>query len=395
MSPKKILFICSSLEPGKDGVGDYTCKLAITLKKSGHYTAIIALNDRRMEGVAWQGEQEDDEFSLPVLRLSSKLDWQKRVEAARAYVADFNPDWISLQYVPFGYHLKGLPFLLSNRLIQIAIGAKWHIMFHELSVNREQSLKFRAWSFLQVKIIQHLVSKLKPAVIHTNTELYRYRLHEMGISATVLPLFSNISKIDFGKYKHLDQQVPSFLVKHRQNHIIGTLFGNFDYQRWDLESLLNKFTYGFTKKRVVITSIGRMSSGEHHWNLLKHAYPQIIFLKLGAQTPEFISYWLSSYTDFGLLTTLPELAGKSGSFMAFKEHGVPVLCKPATPFLAQLALPMEDGLTIIYENKSLQFPTRRMPVAQAEPVADKFLLSLAEGNGKKTVISATIQPTSI
>ena len=40
----KLIFICGSLEPGRDGVGDYTRRLAGELIRQGHQIAIIALN---------------------------------------------------------------------------------------------------------------------------------------------------------------------------------------------------------------------------------------------------------------------------------------------------------------------------------------------------------------
>ena len=42
----KIMFICGSLEPGKDGVGDYTRRLCAHLKKHHIEVGILAYNDK-------------------------------------------------------------------------------------------------------------------------------------------------------------------------------------------------------------------------------------------------------------------------------------------------------------------------------------------------------------
>ena len=357
-------------------MGDYTRKLACAINSNGYKAKIIAINDRRLAEEEYIGTQTDEGTEIAVLRLSSKISWDVRVQKAKAFVEAFDPGWISLQYVPFGFHIKGLPFALATRLQQIAQSKPWHIMFHELSVNRFESFKFKIWSLAQVKIIRALITTLKPSVIHTNTELYKYRLKEAGFDAAVLPLFSNISNAAVKNEEVFDSIIPAFITKHPGDYIIGTLFGSFDFRRWDMRSLLQQFNYSFSKKRVLIVSLGRMSAGYDCWEQLKPEYPQVLFLTLGEQSPEFISYWLSHYTDFGILTTLPELAGKSGSFMAFKEHGVPVVCRERTASLAALNLPVEEGLIEVNAGKRFVIPSKEKPVKQLDIVVDKFLNSL-------------------
>lgn len=42
-----ILFICGSVEPGKDGVGDYTRRLSGELIRIGHEVKILSLCDHQ------------------------------------------------------------------------------------------------------------------------------------------------------------------------------------------------------------------------------------------------------------------------------------------------------------------------------------------------------------
>ena len=359
----KILFICSSLEPEQDGVGDYTRKLAQALICRGYKVKIMALNDRRITGSSWRGNQQDNNIAIEVLRLPESLQWDLRLHIAKKFVDDFNPGWISLQFVPFGYQIKGLPFQLGKKLKQLSTKARWHVMFHELSVNKNDSFKFRIWAFLQVRIIKSLLKELKPAFITTNTQAYQYSIQELGHTAFLLPLFSNIERIPADKNLFI-HKIPGYLVNDRAAYLTGTLFGTFSFKSWNLHSLCGKLSAQYPKKRIVIASIGKMSSGEEYWESLKNSYPSIIFLELGMQDAAFISWWLTHYTDFGILTTLPGLAGKSGSFMAFKEHGVPVLCTEPGELIKAYNIRLDDSLTVVTgDNQPLIIPQKMAPAA--------------------------------
>ncbi len=360
----KILFICSCLEPGEDGVGDYTRKLAGALINHGHEAVIAAINDRRMQDeVIWKGQQYDDNTCVEVLRLPSSLPWRLRLDEARKFTDEFNPEWISFQYVPFGFQIKGLPVNIGKKLKSISTHQRWHIMFHELSVNKDESFKFKAWAFLQVNIIKSLLRTLKPALVTTNTEIYRIRLQQMHCPATLLPLFSNITPLAGLRKPHPFNSGLGLGIRvftgNRSDYIVSVLlFGDFSVKTWDLCSLLDKFSATYRNKRILISSIGRMASGAEYWKALGSKYPHIIFLTLGIQDADFISYWLSRYTDFGILATLPELAAKSGTFMAFKEHGIPVVCRQKSPALEPYRIELDKALNIIEDQKEFVMPAK-------------------------------------
>lgn len=371
--PLKILFICSSLEPGIDGVGDYTRRLACGLINRGYNAVIIAINDRRMESDSWQGLQYENNIGVRVFRLSEALPWKTRLYTAKKIVNDFDPSWMSLQYVPFGFQLKGLPFNLGRKLKQLGKNMRWHIMFHELAVNKDDSLKFKFWALLQIQIIKSILKELKPVVINTNTEIYRQRLQEMGYKAKLLPLFSNITPNENADVEKMNRLIPGYLLNARNEYIIGTLFGSFSFKTWNLHSLLDKFSNGYQNKKVLIASLGRMSFGDEHWEHLQNEYLHISFLTLGVNDASFVSHWLSHYTDFGILTTPPELAAKSGSFMAFKEHGIPVLCTKEKAELKHFNVPLDAVLTVIKEHEDFVLPSKYKPVSILETVTQQFV----------------------
>ncbi|HVZ97554.1 MAG TPA: glycosyltransferase family 4 protein [Chitinophagaceae bacterium] len=369
-----ILFICSSLEPEQDGVGDYTRKLAQALISKGNKVKIIALNDRRLNDSSWLGVQKDNDIEIEVLRLPESLTWNLRLHLANKFINEFDPDWISLQFVPFGYQIKGLPFNLDKKLMQLSKKARWHVMFHELSVNKNESFKFRLWALLQIRIIKSLLKGLKPDLVTTNTRVYQYTLEQLGYPSVILPLFSNIQRKSFDNADMFQNRIPNYLVIERSSYIVGTLFGTFSFKSWNLRSLLNKLSEQYANKKIVIAAIGKMAAGIVYWQNLKNEYPSIIFLEWGMQDAGFISYWLTHYTDFGILTTLPELSGKSGSFMAFKEHGIPVLCKEPDGQLSAYDIILDDSLTVIAEeDESLPIPKKSAPVSLLDQTAEAFL----------------------
>lgn len=391
----KLIFICSSLEAGRDGVGDYTRRLAAQLIRQGHMCRIMSLNDqwreeakreeRREERTEDRGRraefieiQKSEGTGVECLRLPETMPWVERVRLAREWVGEFNPDWISLQFVPFGFHPKGLCFGLGKRLKAIAPTSKWHIMFHELWVGDEIGAvwKKRILGICQRQIIRSLIGRLHPIRLHTNVPVYRDMLYRLGSTSEVLPLISNIPFLP-KPVSELKKSVPEFVLKNRSSCVIGTLFGSFYHQHWDLQSLLMLLAKEPQKggKKMVVASLGHMSTGREWWEKLPELFPDIHFLTLGLRDAEFISYWLSEFTDFGIMTTPRLLAGKSGSYMAFKEHGLPVFCSDRH---IELRFPppecFEDNLMpVSLGQPTLTLPARLKPFNTLEHTASRFI----------------------
>ena len=147
--PLRIVFICGCIEPGRDGVGDYTRRLSAELILTGHFTAIIAINDVHTTEII-DDHQVQGGIRIPTLRLPSLSTYKSRFGKAKMWLNSFDPNWISLQFVPFSFHAKGLPFALARDLSLLGEGRKWHIMFHELWVgmDKESPLKMRAWGYV-------------------------------------------------------------------------------------------------------------------------------------------------------------------------------------------------------------------------------------------------------
>ncbi|MDB5012130.1 MAG: hypothetical protein JWQ25_332, partial [Daejeonella sp.] len=190
----KIAFICGCLEPGRDGVGDYVRQLCAELIRKGINVYIISINDYHLAEVC-EEPQYVDELKLLVYRISASLPVKKRFSAAKEQIEKFNPDWVSVQYVPYAFHSYGLPFLFSQRLKQILKNRKVHFMFHETWIGTENNDKLRSIiiSVLQQVVIKGMLHSLKPLALHASLPQNYKRLKNLGFIIKPLPLFSNIS----------------------------------------------------------------------------------------------------------------------------------------------------------------------------------------------------------
>src|SRR5262245_16599032 len=134
----KILFITTSLNPGKDGVGDYTRDLANECARQGHVCAAVALNEQGLSEIT-----RSDISGMTELRFPTSIPWESRIAKAREFVEAFAPDWISFQFVCYGYHPKGILTGVSRGLLQLAAGRKVHVMFHELWIGDDIESSFK------------------------------------------------------------------------------------------------------------------------------------------------------------------------------------------------------------------------------------------------------------
>ena len=318
-----IVFIVSSLEAGHDGVGDYTRLLASELILNGNSISILALNDQYLSNSPVNEIQIHNNQKVNVLRLSSRTKWEDRVSRAKSFIDYINPDWLSLQYVPFGFHDKGLHFGLASLLSFIGVNRKWHIMFHELWVGMDMksSLKFRLWGIIQRQLIIDLVTRLKPSVIHTQSRLYKQYLERNYFNVKLLPLISNIPVISRRK-KTLDS---ANLNLFEYNKIIFASFGSIHPDNL-IVPFVNELAHLLenSNTEISLTIVGKHSIEQDKWvNIWEEKGFNVDVL--GEQSESKISEALSKST-FGLSTTAYSIIDKSGSVAAMLAHKLPVIC---------------------------------------------------------------------
>lgn len=312
----KILFTCSSIEPGRDGVGDYTRRLAFELIKLGHAIAILALNDRHIRSVS-EGQLEIEELKqIRTLRISPNISSKDKIKVSERFISNFNPDYLSLQFVSYGFNVKGLPFTLGKYLKRISQGRTWHIMFHELWIGIEDgaNLKHKIYGAIQRYIILNLIKSLNPKVIHSQTHLYLYLLKDAGLTAKYLSLFGNIPQTAF------NQQRPN--TSHEISiAIFGGIHVNAPIQNLTFALKTRTRDTGLPFK---LNFIGRNGSEIKKW--LMHCQESGIETEVLGELNETEISNVLSRCDIGIATTPMLLIEKSGSVAAMREHGLPILC---------------------------------------------------------------------
>jgi hypothetical protein len=372
----KIVFLCGSLESGRDGVGDYVRRLAGELSQQGHEPAAIALNDHYIEQEV-TNKSEVIGVALPMLRLPASWSMSRRLQRAQEWTDDFGAEWLSLQFVPFSFHHKGLAFNLGKRLSHLGRGRAWHLMVHELWVgmDAEAPLKHRWWGKLQRHLINSMIKDLRPRIIHTQTSLYQAQLAKLGFKSQLLPLFANIPNTNLTK----QEAIPS----EKSNTISLVIFGSIHAGAPVEEFAQDAAQYARENATTVkLTMVGRCGKEQETWATIWRAVGLPVEI-LGEQTPHDISRVLSE-ASLGVATTPVDVIGKSGTAAAMLEHGLPVLCVAHPWFPIGIAPTQPPSRVRVYKEGNFEtYLIGKIPILSANAsaeIARKLMDSLVAAN---------------
>ena len=312
MSVHKILFICGSLKPGKDGVGDYTRKLASQLTHCGLEVALVALYDKGIAAVITE-IQTDQDILLKTLRIPESENNIKRYKLVQEFIDVQRPDIISLQYVPYSFNRKGVPLKLTGYLQNLKGHFKWHIMFHELYIPVPFGLnKMYLISQLQIKVIKGLITCLKPIRIHTSNSYYSDLLTRIQIDAKVLGLFSNIK----GEPTQILDELINFNTLTTAVYFASLPNENL----WNDQLAAYKRTL-FEKSLLILVCGFRNAKTDKFVSFFSDSGFQIKYLE-GLSSENLIE--LFSKASFGVSRVPQRLIGKSGAAVAMLEQGLPL-----------------------------------------------------------------------
>jgi hypothetical protein len=322
----RILFLCSSLRAGWNGVGDYTRRLAGELAARGHQCAVLALHEKTCPDA---DDSAADELTRGIEKLpglDAALSWQERSVRLRSLAGQFGPDVISLQYVPYGFHDKGLPVLLPRRLAAAGGPAAWHIMFHEVwtGITGRSPWSHKVSGMVQKRIARDLVRRLRPVAVHTSNPLYEELLRGAGITAELLPLFGNIRR-DASQAAWMDETLRQLGITgaNRASWLVAGMFGSC-HPDYPLERQVRRMAAvaGGGGKRLAVLGIGGgLGTGPDWEQRICGAVPGAVVCHLGRQPESRVSAFLSAL-DTGMACTPAEFVGKSGSAAAMVLHGV-------------------------------------------------------------------------
>lgn len=364
----KITFLCGCIEPGRDGVGDYTRRLAAELIVLGHSVTAISLNDRAVANHVRE-TQWVEETGIPVYRLPSSWDSSRRYHQAKIWLDEIQPDWLSLQFVIYSFHPKGLPVGLSRELNGLAEGRRLHVMLHEIWIGFASisPLKDRLIGYLQKIIIERLLGSISVDLVTTTNGLYNSVLKQSNISSCILPLFSNIALAESSE-EFTSEVLNKLTIQQAERdqwRIIG-VFGNI-YPDAALENaLIEEIELGKKyNKKLAFIGFGRTDdTGLNEFRRLEGAYSsQMRFYHSGELPDEHVSR-LFQILDVGISCTPQQHLGKSGVFAAMKYHGVDVKVPTRT------SIPEYDDVIASYHKEMASKPAHAWGVSH---VCQQFL----------------------
>ncbi len=323
----KIAFLTSGLELGRDGVGDYTRFLGQECVRQGHEISAMALNDAMVKGEPQAGGD-----SLPMLRFGRSTPWEVRLRQAQQFLADFAPDAISLQFVCYGYHPKGLAFRIGPFLRRLIGRTPLQIMFHEtwIAPHLGAAIKERIVGAIQKRSVLGMVRRLAPKVVHTSIAAYVALLARNGVRAGLLPLFGNIPFCESGNPAWWSDELRHHGLDigagNRGEHWLFGMFGSL-HPNWPPEPLLGflREASAMQRRKIALLSIGRLGAGETLWSGFEREYSRdFVFHRFGERPAGEVSLFLQGI-DFGIATSPWANIGKSGTVAAMIEHGLPVI----------------------------------------------------------------------
>lgn len=356
----KFLFICGSLQPGKDGVGDYTRRFCSELIKKNHQVQIIALCDLEINSFVSE-KQSIEDLKVQVHRIPRNSPTKQRYILTQEVLNDFRPHLVSLQFVPYSFNPKGLPFWLSPFLKSLKGDHKWHIMFHELwlGIDQESSIKHKLIGKLQQRIIKKVIAITKPTIVNTQNKLYQFHLKSNFIDSVVLPIFGNIPL--------------SGTKQENKEYILFTLFGTIHdgvpFKDFIADLMIISKNFDKPIKFIFIGKNGPLL--KECISVLKQN--NIDYDVLNIQTEKTISQVLIN-SDFGISTTPYFQTEKSGVYAAYREHQLTSICvaREWTPTNGQYVIQ-----NIIKYNKSnLNLKDSNLKIFDLKDILMQFINSI-------------------
>ncbi len=362
--PASLLFICGSLNVGKNGVGDYTRVLASHLQAQGCLTEIIATHDEEVDGIVHERQREAG-GAVCVLRISRDITHALRWQAIREQIDVVDPEIISLQFVPFSFDPKGFPRRFIQELAHPALrNRRWHIMFHETWVGSSGGIKSRLLRLGQRWLIKNLYRKLRPVAVHSHLPTYIEDLQQIGIPSSPLPLFANVAT---GGTNEAIEQVPQ-----------GRTFRLAFFSQMDVSSPVAKFigdlitvVQGTTPDGIEVLLIGGNAVKIAGMRTeLAGLFPTLKIIPAGFLSNQELLDRLKN-VHLGITPVPFHALGKSGTVAAFLMRRVPVAAPKVTKSNAPFLYP-EFNEAILTEFSTEAFLTARraardLPIAWITP----------------------------
>ncbi|MEM9884884.1 MAG: glycosyltransferase family 4 protein [Bacteroidota bacterium] len=177
----KVIFISNNLPPAVDGVGDYTYFIAEQFVEHGHEVHIICSSRKEVDLV--------EEMNIyPFIHF-----WDKNgIDQTVSIIKKIQPDFVSLQYVPYSFSDKGLPWIMIYFVQQMTeIDVPLSVTFHEVCIRLEPKIIGRA---IGQRIIARSLAKYSDKVI-TSIDFYVKYIHKWTKNVKLIQIGSNIPEV--------------------------------------------------------------------------------------------------------------------------------------------------------------------------------------------------------
>lgn len=188
----KILFITNNFPPIVDGVGDYTYNIAKQFVEHNHEVYVICKSNSQINTTV------HGMTILPIINKWNYICYKPIINLIKEKTIDV----VSLQYVPHGFHPKGLPFPLIKLTKEIKnCNTKLFTFFHEVSVEKENgNIKKMLLSMLMQHISKRIIENSD--YVATSIEYYKnmiLRLVPDKKEIPLIPIASNIPETKLSK----------------------------------------------------------------------------------------------------------------------------------------------------------------------------------------------------
>lgn len=338
----KVLFLLPTLDFGRDGIADYTDRLASQCEFAGHQTRLVALGRNN-----W---------------MNGARALKAAIKNAKREIHDFSPDVLSWQFDGRIFHPQSIfPPSVVPRFSRC--GGKIHLMAHETWEGDEEGAKIkrRIKGHLQRRSVIRAMKLIDPDIVHTSNDLYANHLKECGLQPSILPLFSNVpvtasveAETDYGK------------------HWQFVFFGNFRDQ-WNPAPFLEILRS--CGHPVRIHHVGRNSQPEVLKLLRNSCRGWTEFIEHGPLPEEDISHLLLrchfAVSSYNLLHLR-----KSGIYAAFSDHGLPVIAprEDAAKTRSGFSPPMPEGVIALSDLPEALYRSKRFPLKDTLKVSSSRFL---------------------
>lgn len=235
------LFITTSFPPLVCGVGDYTYNLVQEFVKNGHQVTVVC---KKKPGIK---TDYDNICVCPIIKRWNLF----AIRPIIRLIKERHIDLVSLQYVPHGYHIKGLPFSLIALLYAIRkYNVKIFTFCHELFVGWEKgNLKRNILSFFMRNITKCII--LQSDFVATSIKVYQQQVNDLIRYKKLIGLISigsNIPEVSVDaeslyslrtKIATTDECIVSFWGFRRINEILPVLLDSCNVLNIKLMSIGN------------------------------------------------------------------------------------------------------------------------------------------------------------